>query len=41
MQGDVTTVNLRMTREQRAKLDLLGGAAWVRDMIEKAKTPTA
>lgn len=30
---------LRLTEAQRAKLDALGGAAWVRRQIERAKAP--
>jgi hypothetical protein len=36
MQGQAITVGLRMTREQRAKLAALGGAAWVRAQIDRA-----
>jgi len=36
MQGEVVNVNIRMTREQRAKLEQLGGAAWVRQQIDRA-----
>lgn len=35
------TVSLRMTEAQRDKLALLGGAEWVRKMIDKAKAPNA
>lgn len=36
-QGEETvTVSIRITKPQRAKLSLLGGAAWVRDRIECA-----
>lgn len=39
-QGEETvTVSIRMTPCQRDKLGRLGGAAWVRDRIEKAKEP--
>lgn len=38
---DTVTVSLRLTTAQRAKLEELGGAAWVRDRIDKAKTPNA
>lgn len=31
------TVSLRMTATLREKLTLLGGAAWIRDKIAKAK----
>lgn len=30
-------VSVRMTQAQRAKLDQLGGAVWVRARIDKAK----
>lgn len=30
-------VEIRMTAAQRAKLDLLGGAQWLRERIDKAK----
>ena len=30
-------VNIRIRPDQRAKLAALGGAAWVRDMIDRAK----
>ena len=36
---DTVTVSLRLTTAQRAKLEALGGAAWVRERIDKAKTP--
>jgi len=36
---DTVTVSLRMTTAQRDKLALLGGAEWVRQRIDKAKTP--
>jgi len=39
MDGEVITVGLRMTRAQREKLAKLGGAAWVREQIEGARTP--
>ena len=32
-------VPIRMTPEQKAKLQLLGGAPWVRKAIDKAKDP--
>lgn len=32
-------VPVRMTPEQKAKLQLLGGAPWVRSKIDKAKLP--
>jgi hypothetical protein len=31
---------LRLTAEQREKLTRLGGSAWVREQIERAKEPT-
>jgi len=39
MQGGSVNINLRLTPEQRAKLALLGGAAWVRAQIDLAKPP--
>jgi hypothetical protein len=30
-------VEIRMTAAQRAKLDALGGASWLRQQIDKAK----
>jgi len=39
MKGEVVSVNIRMTREQRAKLDTLGGAAWVRAQIDATSCP--
>lgn len=33
-------VSIKMTPEQRDKLLRLGGAAWVRERIDKAKEPT-
>lgn len=39
-EGEQTvTVSLRMTVAQRDKLATLGGALWVRQRIDKAKTP--
>ncbi len=32
-------IEVRMTSSQRAKLELLGGAAWVRAQIDRAKLP--
>ncbi len=32
-------VTVKMTEPQRAKLALLGGGAWVRDRINRAKLP--
>ncbi|MDE1918997.1 MAG: hypothetical protein KGH96_23365 [Sphingomonadales bacterium] len=34
-------VEVRMTESQRAKLDQLGGAAWIRSQIDRAKIPRA
>jgi len=39
MQGEVVSVNIRMTVDQREKLDQLGGAAWVREQIDRADVP--
>lgn len=36
---DTVTVSLRLTVGQRDKLALLGGAEWVRQRIDKAKSP--
>lgn len=37
-EGQATvTVSLRLTRPQREKLTRLGGAAWVRERINKAR----
>ncbi len=33
-------VELRLTPAQRAKLDTLGGADWVRERIDKARVPS-
>jgi hypothetical protein len=35
------TVSLRMTEGQRDKLQRLGGAEWMRQRINKAKSPNA
>lgn len=35
------TMCLRMTQAQRDKVERLGGAAWVRDRIDRAKEPNA
>jgi hypothetical protein len=32
-------VTIKMTEDQREKLARLGGAAWVRDRIDRAKEP--
>jgi len=38
--GETTVpVMIKMTETQRAKLQRLGGAPWVRDRIDKAKEP--
>lgn len=37
---DTVTVGIKMSTRQREKLKALGGSAWVRDRIEKAKEPT-
>lgn len=34
------TYNVRMMKSQRAKLDSLGGAEWVRERIDSAKIKT-
>lgn len=34
---ETVTVSLRLTHAQRAKLEALGGAAWVRARIDKAR----
>jgi len=40
-EGEQTvTLSIRLTASQRAKLDALGGAQWIRDRIDKAKEPT-
>lgn len=38
---ETQTVSLRMTPAQRAKLERLGGAKWVRERIDRAKEPNA
>jgi hypothetical protein len=42
LQAGVSTVlvGVKMTEPQRAKLQRLGGAHWVRDRIDRAKEPT-
>lgn len=42
LQAGVPTVPVmvKMTELQKAKLQRLGGASWVRDRIDKAKDPT-
>lgn len=37
---DTVTVSLRMAQSQREKLQLLGGAAWVRAQLEAAVIPS-
>lgn len=37
---DTVTASIRVTTPQREKLDRLGGAAWVREKIDRAKEPT-
>lgn len=40
-EGEATvTLSIRLTAGQRAKLDRLGGAQWLRDRIDKAREPT-
>ena len=34
---ETVTLSIRVTVAQRAKLERLGGAAWLRDRIDKAK----
>ena len=34
---ETVTLSVRLTVAQRAKLERLGGAAWLRDRIDKAK----
>ena len=36
----LVAVSIELTPRQRDKLALLGGAAWLRDSIEKAGIPT-
>ena len=36
---ETVTVSIRLTVAQRAKLGRLGGAAWLRERIDKAKDP--
>jgi hypothetical protein len=33
-------VTIKLSEEQKAKLQQLGGAPWVREKIDKAKLPT-
>lgn len=37
--GGTVRYNVILTDNQRDKLDKLGGAAWIRDKIDKAKLP--
>lgn len=39
MHGEQVQVTLRLTVAQREKLAALGGAAWVREQIERARLP--
>lgn len=39
--GEVTTYNVRLNMEQRAKADAGGGGPWVRKLVEKAREPSA
>ncbi len=36
---ETVTLSIRLTVAQRAKLERLGGAPWLRDRIDKAKEP--
>lgn len=38
--GLLAEFKLRLTQQQREKLTRLGGSAWVRERIEKAREPT-
>lgn len=38
---NTVTVSLRLTVAQRAKLEAIGGAAWVRDRLDRAKPSNA
>lgn len=38
-QRHTARVEIRMTEAQRAKLELLGGAEWLRTRIDKARKP--
>ncbi len=41
VEGEVTVVvSIKMTASQKAKLAALGGAAWVREMIDSVKKQT-
>jgi len=37
---ETVTMSIRVTVPQREKLERLGGAAWVREKIDRAKEPT-
>ena len=37
---ETVTMSIRVTVTQREKLERLGGAAWVREKIDRAKEPT-
>jgi hypothetical protein len=37
--AETVPVSMRMTVQQREKLTKLGGPAWVREKIDKAKVP--
>jgi hypothetical protein len=37
--GKSPVLQVRVTTEQKAKVDSLGGAEWVRKMIDKARVP--
>jgi len=37
-QRQTERVEVRMTKTQREKLDKLGGAAWIRERIDKARS---
>ena len=36
---ETVTLSVRLTVAQREKLERLGGAAWLRDRIDKAREP--
>jgi hypothetical protein len=36
---ETVTLSIRLTVSQRAKLERLGGAAWLRERIDRAKEP--
>jgi len=35
--NETQSVSIRLTKQQREKLDQLGGSPWVREKIDKAK----